>query len=112
MPSIQRIWLGPDWFGTRRSVVQIHSPRPLLLDPTIYGHRDGRGAPGGGQVINVSILFVPHSFALQINALTSGWPVIGSEAPVRTLRGSARPPQRDANYTPGCHRRSFDAEGN
>src|SRR6266513_1313577 len=31
MPSIQRIWSGPGWFGTRRSMVQIHSPRPLLL---------------------------------------------------------------------------------
>jgi hypothetical protein len=27
--------------------------------------------------------------------------VFRSEAPVRTLRGSARPPQRYANYTPG-----------
>jgi hypothetical protein len=34
------------FFGTRRTVVQIHSPRPLLLGPAIYGHRDGRGAPG------------------------------------------------------------------
>ena len=31
MPSIQRIWSGPGWFGTRRSMVQIHSPRPLLF---------------------------------------------------------------------------------
>jgi hypothetical protein len=43
-----------------------------------------------GQEINVSNPFVPHSFALQINALTSGWPVIRSEAPVCTLRCSAR----------------------
>ena len=25
MPSIQRIWSGPGWFGTRRSMAQIHS---------------------------------------------------------------------------------------
>jgi hypothetical protein len=27
-------------------VVQIHSPRPILLEPAIYRHREGRGAPG------------------------------------------------------------------
>ena len=39
MPSIQLIWSGPGWFGTRRSMVQIHSPRPLLLKPTTYSGR-------------------------------------------------------------------------
>src|SRR6185437_10148263 len=31
------------WFGTRRSVVQIHSPRPFFS--TIYGSRFPRGVP-------------------------------------------------------------------
>ena len=33
-------------FGTRRSVVQIHSPRPLLLESGIYFTRKNRRAPG------------------------------------------------------------------
>src|SRR5258707_1311390 len=45
MPSIQRIWSGPGWFGTRRSMVQIHSPRPLLLKPTTYSEEKCRRHP-------------------------------------------------------------------
>jgi hypothetical protein len=48
MPSIQRIWSGPGWFGTRRSMVQIHSPRPILLGPTTYSTEKCRRHPGCG----------------------------------------------------------------
>jgi hypothetical protein len=38
-------------FGTRRTVVQIHSPRPIILQSIIYSHANRRGvlgrAPGG-----------------------------------------------------------------
>ena len=46
MPSIQRTWLGRDWFGTRRSVVLIHSPRPILLWPATYGISEDQRASG------------------------------------------------------------------
>ena len=35
-------------FGTRRSVVQIHSPRPIILKAATYGNTNSRGAPGPG----------------------------------------------------------------
>jgi len=55
----------------------------------------------------------PHETSILSKRTQAGrdWPVkpvIRAEAPVRTLRDSARPPQRYANYTPGfwpriCH---------
>src|SRR6516225_7729095 len=34
------------WFGTRRSVVQIHSPRPLPINPTPYRRQKSKRPPG------------------------------------------------------------------
>jgi len=34
------------WFGTRRSVVQIHSPRPLLIESANYSIGRAQRAPG------------------------------------------------------------------
>jgi len=51
-------------------MVQIHSPRPLLLEPTVYRHTNGWGAPGrgpGGQWLES--IHADHSFLSQINAL-------------------------------------------
>jgi hypothetical protein len=36
------------FFGTRRSVVQIHSPRPIILKAATYRNTNGHRAPGSG----------------------------------------------------------------
>jgi hypothetical protein len=51
-------------------VVQIHSPRLLRLEPAVYGHRDGRGAPGRGPGCRYfKSISDDDSFPAQINAL-------------------------------------------
>jgi hypothetical protein len=35
---IKRLWDSDTWFGTRRSMVQIHSPRPISFFPLFYLH--------------------------------------------------------------------------
>ena len=68
--QIKRLWDLDTWFGTRRSMVQIHSPRPLLLQSAIYEQTNGRGAPSLGPGSQWSKRIpTDHSFLSQINAL-------------------------------------------
>src|ERR1700751_451607 len=59
------------WFGTRRTVVQIHSPRPTLLELTTYNTRRSErpqgAAPGARWYKSVR---PDHSFPFRINLRT------------------------------------------
>jgi|SRR6516162_551990 len=58
------------WFGTRRSVVQIHSPRPLFYNQRLTGSKEPKERLAQDQEINSSISLAPdHVKSRPRNAL-------------------------------------------